>query len=82
MLRPGGTLAFIDFTKRSDMPDHWSQRLNYWWFANDGVYFNNEHTEKLRNHPKLQTVWFAEAEARVPYTPLQATHYTFSAIKV
>ena len=32
------------------------------------------------NVPPLQ-VWFAESEARVPYTPLQATHYTFAGVK-
>jgi hypothetical protein len=35
----------------------------------------------LKEHPKLSTVWFAENEARVPYTPLQATHYTFAGKK-
>eukprot|EP00615_Pteridomonas_danica_P010679 CAMPEP_0114342566 /NCGR_PEP_ID=MMETSP0101-20121206/9901_1 /TAXON_ID=38822 ORGANISM="Pteridomonas danica, Strain PT" /NCGR_SAMPLE_ID=MMETSP0101 /ASSEMBLY_ACC=CAM_ASM_000211 /LENGTH=351 /DNA_ID=CAMNT_0001476749 /DNA_START=1799 /DNA_END=2851 /DNA_ORIENTATION=+ len=44
MLNKGGTLSIIDFTKRSDKPSHWTQSLNQWWFANDGVYFNNEHT--------------------------------------
>jgi len=36
----------------------------------------------LKEHPKLKTVWFAENEARVPYTPLQATHYTFAGKKM
>ena len=146
----GGTLALIDFTKRSDRPNSWDQQLNRWWFANDGVYFDDAHTTMLKevgrpitsatlpmvdvvppfvalasirpimmspppfctpsrgnhlqsilNHPevvmfndhnapttplfeqhaKLKTVWFAENEARVPYTPLQATHYTFAGVK-
>ena len=144
MLKVGGTLALIDFTKRSDMPNHWTQQLNRWWFANDGVYFDDAHTVSLsailssvvatslsaivlslrfttspilhylttlcspratrhapratrhhhtatppshtqamlKEHPKLKTVWFAENEARVPYTPLQATHYTFAGKKM
>ena len=52
------------------------------WFSNDGVYFDDEHTKTLREHPDLKTVWFQEAEARVPYTPLQATHYVWTGIKV
>jgi len=81
VLKVGGTLALIDFTKRSDMPDAWHQRLNQWWFGMDGVYFNDAHTSMLRSHPRLKTVWFAESEARVPYTPLQATHYTYAGVK-
>lgn len=77
IVRPGGTLALLDFTQRSDRPDHWTQRLNTAWFANDGVYFNHKHTENLRNSKHLRTVWFNEAEAKVPYTPLQATHYMY-----
>jgi len=81
VLKIGGTFALIDFTKRSDMPNAWHQRLNKWWFGMDGVYFDDAHTTKLREHPSLKTVWFAESEARVPYTPLQATHYTFAGVK-
>lgn len=39
-VRVGGTIALVDFTKRTDRPHHWSQSLNRWWFANDGVYFD------------------------------------------
>merc|ERR1711998_785461 len=28
LLRPRGTLALVDFTKRTDAPRHWTQRLN------------------------------------------------------
>ena len=56
MLKPGGSLSIIDFTRREDKPNHWSQQLNTWWFANDGVYFDNEHTATLKNHPSLDTV--------------------------
>ena len=81
-LAPGGVLAMVDFTARSDCPRHWTQRLNTWWFANDGVFFDVEHTRAMRSHPRLQTFWFNEAEARVPYTPLHATRYSWAAVKL
>lgn len=80
-VKKGGTLALVDFTKRSDTPEHWTQKLNQWWFANDGVYFDHAHTEMLRNHEDLREVWFHETEGRVPYTPLQATHYLYTGLK-
>lgn len=76
-VKPGGTLALLDFTRRSDQPNHWQQRLNTWWFSNDGVYFNHEHTDALLNDKKLSTIWFNESEAPVPYTPLVATNYIY-----
>jgi ubiquinone/menaquinone biosynthesis C-methylase UbiE len=82
MLKTGGTLAIVDFTKREDRPDHWSQKLNGWWFANDGVYLNNEQSAAVKNHKSLKTIWYHETEARVPYTMLQATHYLYTGIKV
>jgi ubiquinone/menaquinone biosynthesis C-methylase UbiE len=81
MLKAGGSLSLIDFTKREDKPNHWTQRLNGWWFANDGVYFDERHTATLKQHPDLETVWYQEAEARVPYTPLMATHYCYTGVK-
>ncbi len=77
----GGVFAMIDFTRRSDCPEHWLQRLIGWWFSNDGVFLDVEHTRTLRAHPRLDTFWFAESEARVPYTPFNATHYTWAARK-
>lgn len=82
MLKRGGTLAIVDFTKREDKPDHWTQKLNALWFANDGVYLNNAQSAALRNHKDLEEVWYDEAEARVPYTILQATHYLYTGIKI
>eukprot|EP00617_Octactis_speculum_P020247 CAMPEP_0185769046 /NCGR_PEP_ID=MMETSP1174-20130828/53332_1 /TAXON_ID=35687 /ORGANISM="Dictyocha speculum, Strain CCMP1381" /LENGTH=993 /DNA_ID=CAMNT_0028453987 /DNA_START=26 /DNA_END=3007 /DNA_ORIENTATION=+ len=82
MVKEGGTLALVDFTRRSDAPSSFSQRLNTWWFAHDGVYFNLDHTEFLRSRPDFTTTWFAEAEDWVPYVPLQATHYTWAGKKV
>lgn len=77
-VRPaGGQIALVDFTCRSDMPRHWSQRLNRWWFAHDGVFLNAEHTAALRALPGVQTVWLHESEHRVPYTPLYATSYIY-----
>jgi betaine lipid synthase len=77
-LRPGGHLALVDFTCRSDRPnDDWSQRLNRWWFAHDAVWLNGEHTATLQAMPGLQTLWLHESERRVVYTPLRATSYIF-----
>jgi SAM-dependent methyltransferase len=81
MLKTGGSLSIVDFTRREDMPGHWTQRLNGWWFANDGVYLDNAHTAALQEHPDLETVWYHETEARVPYTTLQATHYIYTGVK-
>ena len=81
-LKPGGVMAMVDFTVRSDCPNHWTQCLYKWWFSNDGVFFNVEHTEFARNHPKLETFWFKESESRVPYTLFYATHYTWAAKKM
>ena len=82
-VRPkGGQLALVDFTCRSDAPRHWSQRLNRWWFAHDGVFLNAEHMAALRSMPGMQTIWMHESEKRVVYTPLQATSYLFVGRKV
>mmetsp|Transcript_27131 Transcript_27131/g.55497 ORF Transcript_27131/g.55497 Transcript_27131/m.55497 type:complete len:165 (+) Transcript_27131:304-798(+) len=82
MLKAGGSLSVIDFTKREDCPNHWTQRLNAWWFAHDGVYFDEAHTKFLKTNPKLKTIWYQEAEGRVPFTPLQATHYLWTGLKL
>ena len=82
LVKVGGTLALVDFTKRSDAPQHWTQRLNRWWFAHDGVWFNDAHTKALLEDAAFSTVWFNESESRVPYMPLRATNYIYSGIKV
>ena len=82
LLREGGTLAVIDFSKDTNQPNRWSQRLNQWWFAHDGVYLNDAQPQALRNHPSLETLWFHEEDSRVPYTPLYATRYTFIGYKI
>jgi len=81
-LRVGGQLALVDFTCRSDAPKHWSQKLNQWWFANDGVFLSREHTAALQQHGALRTLWFHESEQRVVYTPLHATTYLYIGLKV
>jgi len=81
-LRVGGQLALVDFTCRSDAPNHWSQKLNQWWFANDGVFLSREHTAALQQHGALRTLWFHESERRVVYTPLHATTYLYVGLKV
>jgi hypothetical protein len=48
----------------------------------DGVYFDEKHTAALKQHPKLKTVWYKEAEARVPFTLLHATHYLWTGVKL
>merc|ERR1711998_700073 len=75
------TLALVDFTKRTDAPRHWTQRLNAWWFAHDGVWFDDAHPRALLDDEAFTTTWFHEAESRVPYTPLIATHYLYSGKK-
>ena len=35
----------------------------------------------ISKHEDLDEVWFHECEGRVPYTPLQATHYLYTGIK-
>ena len=30
VVKKGGTFALVDFTRRCDMPDHWTQKLNTW----------------------------------------------------
>lgn len=82
MIKPSGTLALVDFTKRSDAPRHWTQRLNAWWFAHDGVWLNDAHTRSLLHDPVFSTTWFHESESRTPYTPLFATTYTYAGVKV
>jgi len=83
LLRPGGQLAIVDFTCRSDRLEmHWSQRLNRWWFANDGVFLNGEHVAALRSMTDLKTVWVNEFEQRVVYTLLVATSYIFIGLKL
>lgn len=77
-LKPGGYLALVDFTCRSDRPvGDPSQRLNQWWFANDGVFLNRQHTATLESMASLQPLWMHESERRVVYTPLSATSYLF-----
>ena len=82
MLKEGGSLSIIDFTKREDRPTSMYQNLIAWWFSNDGVYLNDEHVRVLKSHKALKTVWHHESESRVPYMPLNATHYVWTGKKV
>ena len=50
-------------------------------FATSKVYFNDSHVQALMKHTELSTVWFHEDEARVPYTPLIATHYLWTGVR-
>ncbi|KAK3250082.1 hypothetical protein CYMTET_40524 [Cymbomonas tetramitiformis] len=75
MLKKGGHLCLIDFTTMEGQENRWDQKLNKWWFAHDGVWFNHKHVDWLKEN--LETIWYGEEEARVPYTFLTPTHYTF-----
>ena len=43
----------------------------------DGVFFNKEHREWLSSRKDFKTVWYAEEEGSVPYTPYRPTHYMY-----
>jgi len=75
LLSYDGYLALIDFTARDGKVDTLSQRFYKFWFAHDGVWLNEKQSAWLRDH--LETTWYSEAEARLPYTPFTPTHYLF-----
>jgi len=77
LVAPGGNLALIDFIEREGRESSWDQRLYKWWFAMDGVFFNKEHREWLSSRKDFKTVWYAEEEGSVPYTPYRPTHYMY-----
>lgn len=77
LVKPGGHLALIDFIEREGRESCWDQKLYKWWFAMDGVFFNRKHREWLTSQPGFKTVWYGEDEGRVPYTPLNPTHYMY-----
>lgn len=76
----GGYLGLVDFTVKA-RPGPW-QSLYRWWFANDGVYFNRSHVRWLQGCAQLESVWYKESEARVPYTFLMPTHYAYCGKKL
>jgi hypothetical protein len=48
----------------------------------DGVFFNKEHRKWLLSNEDYKTVYYAEEEGRVPYTPYRPTHYMFCGEKL
>lgn len=82
LVAPGGNLALIDFVTREGRERSWDQRLYKWWFAMDGVFFNKEHRKWLLSNEDYKTVYYAEEEGRVPYTPYRPTHYMFCGEKL
>merc|ERR1740130_2148309 len=80
MLKEGGSLAIIDFTTREGQAGALAQRFYKWWFAHDGVWLREEQNLWLREN--LDTLWFSEAEHRLPYTPFSPTHYLFHGKKL
>mmetsp|Transcript_12659 Transcript_12659/g.17663 ORF Transcript_12659/g.17663 Transcript_12659/m.17663 type:complete len:917 (-) Transcript_12659:430-3180(-) len=78
MLRKGGHLAIVDFTAKENCQTSLDQRFYKFWFSMDGVWLNEEQPSYLRD-PKngLETQWYQEDGARVPYTFFYPTHYQF-----
>lgn len=87
MLRPGGTLAVVDFyVSRKFAADghrqHGGLRRTFWshWFAADNVFLNGDHAAML--HRETQVKQFSEHAGRVPYLPfIRAPYYLFLGTK-
>ncbi|QEG41704.1 class I SAM-dependent methyltransferase [Roseimaritima ulvae] len=87
MLRPGGTLAVVDFyVSRKFAADghhqHGGLRRAFWshWFAADNVFLNGDHAAML--HRETQVRQFSEHTGRVPYLPfVKAPYYLFVGTK-
>jgi len=75
LLRKGGHMALVDFTARENQATSLKQRFYKWWFANDGVWLNEEQPKWLKEN--LTTTWYEEAESKAPYVPIWPTHYVF-----
>lgn len=74
MLRPGGTVAVVDFyvsatTPRPGEAQHSAFARWFWprWFGHDGVRLSPEPLEYLRN--RLRTLHLGEHSSSVPYLP-------------
>jgi S-adenosylmethionine-diacylgycerolhomoserine-N-methlytransferase len=83
LLKPGGTLAVVDFYVSEAAPPPGLDRHDlltrrFWpaWFGHDGVRLNPEHLPALRAAMPQHSL--AEARARVPYLPLiRVPYYRF-----
>jgi S-adenosylmethionine-diacylgycerolhomoserine-N-methlytransferase len=75
MLRPGGTLAVVDFCV-SDQQPRWMGAFWQRWFGHDGVNLSAEHARALR--AALPDHEYSEHLAAVPYLPsLRVPYYRF-----
>lgn len=83
MLRPGGSIAVVDFFVSAPRPApqrarHGALARAFWtrWFAHDGVRLDAAHCDLLMK--RFETCWLAERSARLPYLPgLRAPYYLF-----
>jgi ubiquinone/menaquinone biosynthesis C-methylase UbiE len=73
LLAPQGYLGLVDFTMGRDETYH--QKFCRWWFKNDGVYLNREHTKWLQANTKK--MFFHEEARRCPYNIIFPTSYIF-----
>jgi len=82
-LKPGGTLAVVDFYSARKHPakglarHSWFSRT-FWptWFASSNVFLDPDHIPFLES--RLETIELVEARGSVPYLPLfRAPYYIF-----
>lgn len=83
MLRPGGTLAVVDFYVSPPRPGpqrqrhHWLARHGWpRWFAHDGVHLDPAHLDWLEQ--RTVPLYLSERMGRIPYLPgVRAPYYLF-----
>jgi len=75
VIAPEGYICVVDFTVRDECQHIITQRFLRNWFALDGVYLNRAHTYLLDQ--TFNTLFYEEKSARIPYTILHPTHYTY-----
>lgn len=75
MLKPGGTLAVVDFCV-SDQQPKWMGVFWQRWFGHDGVHLSTEHARRLR--AAFPDHRYSEHLAAVPYLPsLRVPYFRF-----
>ena len=75
MLKPGGTLAVVDFTLRAEQRP---LARTFWqrWFAHDGVHLDHAHTTALQ--ARFPSGQLTIERTRLPYLPmLRVPYYRF-----
>ncbi len=80
MLKPGGTLAAVDFFVARKHPDRrqlsqswWTRSLFPLWFAGDNVFLSPDHVPYLKRRCPRHA--WAEARTALPYVPLARVPY-------